>query len=389
MKYDAIVIGAGPAGLAFGRTLAEKGYRVAILEKEDQLSTKPCGEGISARVLETARISQKDVSRFASRIIKGATIIAPNGKQIIIKQEGEMGYIIDKRNFLRVMAEYAANAGTDIFMREQAKDFERTSSNTIRIKARTIELEAPLLIGADGYLSTVSRKFNLEKPGERKVIPAIQYVMTNVDVEDPELTYFYIGNNIAPLGYVWIFPKDGTLANVGIGVQGASPRYYLDKFIKEHKEIFSKSKIIEFRGAAVTIGGQLEKIVTDNVMLIGEAAGQVIPLTGGGIHTSIAGGKIAAEIAAEALEKGDLSEKFLAKYKKEYDKYWGKRINDSLKGLKAIENLNDDELNQLAEIFDAEDIINLANGENITKVAMKLLKHPIFSVKIAKILLSK
>lgn len=389
MKYDAIVIGAGPAGLAFGRTLATKGYKVAILEKEDQLSTKPCGEGISARVLETAGIPKKDIPRFASRTIKGAAIIAPNGKQIVIKQEGEMGYIIDKRNFLRVMAEYAAEAGTDIFMREPAKDFERTSSNTIRVKARTIELEASLLIGADGYLSTVSRKFNLEKPGERKVIPAIQYVMTSVDVEDPELTYFYIGNNVAPLGYVWIFPKDGTLANVGIGVQGASPRYYLDKFIKEHKEIFSKSKIIEFRGAAVTIGGQLEKIVTDNVMLIGEAAGQVIPLTGGGIHTSIAGGKIAAETAAEALEKGDLSEKFLAKYRKEYDKYWGKRINDSLKGLKAIESLNDDELNQLAEIFDAEDIINLANGENIAKVAMKLLKHPIFSVKIAKILLSK
>lgn len=389
MEYDAIVIGAGPAGLAFGRILATSGFKVAILEKEDQLSKKPCGEGISARVLDTAGIPRKDATRFVSRTIKGATVVAPNGKKVVIKQEGEMGYIIDKRSFLRVMAEYAAEAGADIFMREPARDFERTASNTIRVKARTIELEAPLLIGADGYLSTVSRKFGLEKPGERKVIPAIQYVMTGVNVEDPDLTYFYVGNRVAPLGYVWIFPKDGTLANVGIGVQGASPRHYLDKFIKEHREIFSKSKIIEFRGAAVTIGGQLKKTVTDNVMLIGEAAGQVIPLTGGGIHTSIAGGKIAAETAAEALERGDLSEKFLAKYRKEYDKYWGRRINDSLKGLKAIEKLSDDELNQLAEILDADDIVNLANGENIAKVAMKLLKHPVFSIKIAKILLSK
>ncbi|UNQ72731.1 NAD(P)/FAD-dependent oxidoreductase [Infirmifilum sp. NZ] len=387
MSYDAIVVGAGPAGLMFSRKLAEKGFRVAVIEKNETLAVKPCGEGISARVLQTAEVSKSDAPRFVSRPIKGAAVVAPNGKEVLITEKGEMGYVIDKRNFLRVMAEYAASKGADIFMREPAREVT-LKDGKVRVNTRTLSLEAPLLVGADGYLSFVAKTFNLEKAGERKVIPAIQYVMTDVKVPDPELTYFYLGNSIAPKGYVWIFPKDGTLANVGIGVQGAAPKSYLDKFIKVHPEMFSRSKIIEFRGAAVTIGGMLSQIVQDHVVLIGEAAGQVIPLTGGGIHTSIAGGKIAAEVSAEALESGDLSSKMLRRYVDKYNEYWGKRIRDSLKALNVIEKLSDDELNQLADILSPEDVVNLANGENITSVAAKLLKHPIFSIKLAKALLS-
>lgn len=387
MRYDAIVVGAGPAGLMFSRKLAAKGFKVAVVEKNETLAVKPCGEGISARVLQTAEVSKSDINRFVSKPIKGAVIVAPNGRQVRISEEGEMGYVIDKRNFLRVMGEYAASAGADIYMKEQVRE-ATLAEGIVKVITRTLTLEAPLLVGADGYLSFTAKAFGLEKPGERVVIPTVQYVMTNVSVENPDFTYFYLGNNVAPKGYVWVFPKDGTLANVGIGVQGASPKNYLDKFIKEHPEIFGKSKIIEFRGAAVTIGGMLENIVKDHVMLIGEAAGQVVPLTGGGIHTSIAGGKIGAEVAARALETNDYSAKLLSEYVAKYNEYWGKRIRDSLKGLHVIEKLSDEELNQLAEILSPQDIVSLANGENVAHVATKLLKHPIFSIKIAKALLT-
>jgi digeranylgeranylglycerophospholipid reductase len=389
MRYDAVVVGAGPAGLTFARFLASKGFRVAVLERNETLAVKPCGEGISARVPVTAELSRSDVPRFVSREIRGALVVAPNGKGVTITGEGgDMGYVINKRIFLRVLGEYAASAGADIYMKEPVREALR-SNGAVKVTARTVEVEASLLVGADGYMSFVAKKFGLESPGERKVIPTVQYVMANVSTPDPSLTYFYLGNDVAPKGYVWVFPKDGTIANVGIGVQGAAPRAYLDKFIKSHPEMFAKAKILEFQGAAVTISGLLKRITSDNVMLIGEAAGQVIPLTGGGIHTSVAGGKIAAEVAAKALEEGDLSERALSEYRRRYDEYWGRRIRDSLKALHAIEKLSDDELNQLAEILTGEDIVNLANGENVAKVALKLLKHPVFSIKLARALLSE
>lgn len=385
--YDAVVVGAGPAGLTFARFLAAKGYKVAVLEKNEQLAMKPCGEGISARVLETADVRQSDISRFVTRKIRGALVVAPNGKGVEISQALGMGYIIDKRNFLKVLGEYAAEAGAEIYVKEQVRD-ARVTGGAVRIRARTLETDARLLVGADGYMSFVARKFGLETPGERRIIPTVQYVMTHVTTPDPDLAYFYLGNEVAPKGYVWVFPKDGTLANVGIGAQGVSPKAYLDKFVKSHPEFFGKSRIIEFRGAAVTIGGMLNRVVADHVMLIGEAAGQVIPVTGGGIHASVAGGRIAAEAAAKALERGDLSEKSLQEYRKRYDEHWGRRIRDSLKVLHVIERLSDDELNQLAELLTPEDVVKLANGEDVARIAMKFLKHPIFSIKLAQALLS-
>lgn len=385
-RYDAIVVGAGPAGLMFSRVLASKGYDVLIFEKHGYLGVKPCGEGVSLKTLETARLSQKEASIFTSKEIKRAHIYAPDGTRVTIEEKGR-GYILDKRMFLKVMAEKALDAGATLLPMFPAKEFIRNDDG-FKVIARSHEYEARLLIGADGYLSTVARRLGLESMGKREIIPTAQFLMSHVKLYDPEATEFYLGNSIAPGGYAWVFPKEDDMANVGIGVRGAPPLSYLEKFIKEHPNMFSRAKPIEFGAAAVTIGGMLKKIVDDNLMLVGEAAGQVIPLTGGGIHSSIAGGAIAAEIASEALEENDLSSSRLKAYVNEYASYWGKRIRDSKRALNAIERLSDKELNELARILNPKDILDLANGENLMKVATKLMKHPVFSVKIASKLMS-
>jgi Dehydrogenases (flavoproteins) len=186
MRYDAVVVGAGPAGLTFARFLASRGFKVAVLEKNETLAVKPCGEGISARVPVTAELSRSDVPRFVSKEIRGALVVAPNGKGVTITGDGgDMGYVINKRSFLRVLGEYAASAGADIYVKEPVREALR-SGNTVRVRARTVEIEASLLVGADGYMSFVARRFGLESPGERKVIPTVQYVMTNVSTPDPD-----------------------------------------------------------------------------------------------------------------------------------------------------------------------------------------------------------
>ncbi|MCD6562965.1 MAG: NAD(P)/FAD-dependent oxidoreductase [Thermoproteales archaeon] len=389
ISVDALVVGAGPAGLMFARKFSSKGYRVLVVEKENRLSEKACGEGISARVLMTAEIPIKEKERFVSREIKRAYVYSPSGLRITLNgsEEETLGYIINKKEFLEVMAEYATMEGADIMMMEPAKDFERIDDG-FNVKTKNCWIKTRLLVGADGYLSTVARKLGFERPRERKIIPSIQYVMVNVELDDWEALEFYVGKSVAPYGYAWIFPKDGKKANVGIGVQQGAPLYYLNKFIKDHPEKFGNATKVEFRGAAVTIGGMLKKIVADNVMLIGEAAGQVIPLTGGGIHSSIAGGSIAADIAIEAFEENDLSAVKLKKYVEEYNRHWGKRIRDSKKALEVIDKLSDEELDKLAEILDPKDVLDLANGLNITRVAAKLMKYPVFSIKIASKLLS-
>jgi digeranylgeranylglycerophospholipid reductase len=209
--------------------------------------------------------------------------------------------------------------------------------------------------------------------------------MVGVELDSYNSGRIYVGS-MAPGGYAWIFPKDDQVANVGIGVRPGSPKLYLDKFIKERPEIFRKAKIIGVGGYVVPIGGLAKEYIGDGVILIGDAAGMVIPFTGAGIHSSIAAGKAVSRTIAEALERGDTSKRALSSFEREYEG-WIKRIRDSLRAMRVFERLSDNDLNELANVLDYEDVINLANGIEIGKVAMKLMKHPILATKVARALL--
>jgi len=120
-------------------------------------------------------------------------------------------------------------------------------------------------------------------------------------------------------------------------------------------------------------------------MLVGETAGQVMPLTGGGIQSAIVGGRMAAETAVEALDEDNLSYLKLMEYVEHYNEHWGKCMTDSLKGAKVFEQLSDGDINKIADLLEPQDILDLANGTNIKRVRRKFLKHPLFSLKIAKL----
>src|SRR6184192_2254302 len=97
--------------------------------------------------------------------------------------------------------------------------------------------------------------------------------------EDESKLEIYIGHEKAPAGYIWVFPKGKGDANVGIGVKGAGAKVLLDKFIENHQRAFGSSKIERTLAAPVPVGGEAESYVADNMMLCGDAASQVIPLT--------------------------------------------------------------------------------------------------------------
>lgn len=385
MKYDVIIVGAGPAGLSAARIISKKGFRVVVFERERHLGVKLCGEAVSKKTLDEVFSTLPE--GITVQKIKRAAVYAPNGNKVILEEWGGAGYVLNKKMFLQCLAEKAVEAGTDILMNQKVVDLKRKDGLGIA-KTRGGEWSSNLILGADGFTSIVSQKFGLEKKRKRELISCLQYVMVNCNLNNTQTLRFYLGRSVAPLGYVWVFPKGDKKANVGIGVRGTPAKPYLDKFIREHPDIFSKAQIIGIEAAPVTISGLLDKIVDDNVMLIGEAAGQVIPLTGGGIHASMEGGRTAGETAIKALEREDVSKNLLDGYVRKYQKYWGKRIRDSLKALRVLEKLEDEEFNKLAELLTQQDILDLANGGNITRVGRKFMKHPLFSFKLAKALLT-
>jgi len=124
------------------------------------------------------------------------------------------------------------------------------------------------------------------------------------------------------------------------------------------------------------------------MMLCGDAAGQVIPLTGAGIHTSLVAGKMAGEAAGEAIRTGDVSARTLDRYRETFEAAFGERILNSLRALESFERLSDEDLDIIADYLEGQDLVEMANGFKPTRAAGLLVRHPILAIKIAYQLLT-
>jgi len=389
-KFDAVIIGAGPAGCAAARKAASMGAKVLVLEREDGFGKRVCGEAISEGALVDAGIGRSP--DFISNEIERVRIHAPDRSRFVefSRRDVDMGagFIIRKDAFLERMADAAMGEGADFRLRSAALDISGGAGDW-RVKVGSggggaYEVGAPLLIGCDGVNSTVARRF-FDRSGYR-VIACLQYTLSPCSIEEDVLEFF-LGKGVAPGGYAWIFPKGDGVANVGLGSRGRPAKGLLEGFLASHADKFHGSKRIREGAAPVPVSGQLRSVVRDGLMICGDSAGQVIPLTGAGIHSSIVAGSIAGEVASKAIREGDVSRGRLAEYELRFGEEWGRRISKSLKALRVLEELSDEDLNSLAGILKAEDVLDLANGLNVERVARRLLRHPVFAAKIASKLL--
>jgi len=325
-KYDVLVIGGGPAGALAAKTAAEKGLSALIVEKRPAIGAPVrCAEGIGKEALH--EFIDPDPC-WISAEMTGAGIVAPDGFFMKLSSEmagSKVGYVLDRKIFDRELVWKAAEAGADIMVKSRAAAplMENGAVKGAKISycGKTTDVKADVVIAADGVESKFSRWCGIDTTVPvREIMSSVQYVMTDIDI-DEQSTIFYLGNEVAPEGYLWIFPKGKRSANVGIGISGKKSgeghraKDYLDKFVRK---TFPKGKTIEYIPGGVSVCRPLGCTVADGLMITGDAARVVDPLTGGGIYNAMYTGQLAAEVAAECIEKHDVSRKALMKY----DKAW-------------------------------------------------------------------
>jgi digeranylgeranylglycerophospholipid reductase len=357
-RYDVLVIGAGPAGSIAARTAAEKGLDVLLIEKRQEIGDPVrCAEGVNKEYLKKYVGIDK---RWICADLKASFIYAPDGTRIEMAEEisgGEVGYVLERKVFDRALAEQAASAGAEVRVKTRATDLiiEDGFVRGARLMhlGNSYDVRARIVIGADGIESKVGRWAGIDtslKPID--IETCAQYLISGADI-DQDHCEFYIGNEIAPGGYLWIFPKGEGKANVGIGIIGsktgkfkARPVDYLNRFLEKK---FPDAGIVEMVFGGVPVSGSIEKTSTNGLMLIGDAARHSDPITGGGILNAMEAGKLAGEAAYAAISAGDVS---LQKLEEVYEKQWratiGHDIDMSLIVKNCFINLSDEDLNSLA-----------------------------------------
>lgn len=389
-ECDILVVGAGPAGSMAAFTAAPH-CDVVVLEKRAHIGVpKQCAEGTSEGLFEKLNIPLNPT--WISRKIEFARLISPSRITVDLKDERvkqlKFGYVLERKKFDKGLAELAARKGAEFHLRTQYQGLKREDNHVV-VKARQfnedLTFKAKIVIAADGLMSRVAKDLGIDSTTNlRHLESCCQYEMTGIDRESCIELYF--GNEIAPKGYAWIFPKEGDVANVGIGIlptRAEYPaKYYLDKFVNW---LGLSGEIVEVNAGGVPVSGPLDQTYDDNLLIAGDAAHMANPISGGGIHTAMLSGKYAGDTARKAVETQSLDKKTLSEYETLWKADFGRELDMSLKGRFILEEFTDEDFDATAQWMNEKGVGQLG-AVDLVKFALK--RHPTFAVKFASFLTS-
>ena len=376
IECDVAVVGGGPAGSSAARAAAAAGAHVVLLEEHPVIGSPVfCAEGLSLNGIKDAGL--EPVAPLVAQKITKARVFAPNRNYIDLTSDNWVGYTLNRQFFDKAIGDLAVKAGAELMTDTKVSGIFRENGKVAGVVAECggeqVKVKAKVTIGADGYWSIVRRSAGMER-WYPDVVTCAQYQLGGLHLDDPSTNEFYVGTCYAPGGYAWVFPKNEETANVGLGVRNIHTEpaiNYLRKFLDSDPR-FEDAKVLRRNGGVTPVSGMLDKIVDDNLMLVGDAAGQLVPMTGAGIHSGIEAGKMAGREAVDAIVSEDTSAKRLNLYRVKFEKYWGKRIRDSRRIVEMLDKFSDDDLNTLSTVITNDEILSLANGQNTKRTVAKI-----------------
>ncbi len=383
---DVLVVGGGPAGAvaAWQAKQAAPELDVVLLERDRAIgSPVRCAEGVGdAGLREFADPDgggREGAADWVARKISRVIFLAPDDTEVKVA-ERDVGWVLDRTRFDAHLAAQAAAAGAAVLVGTEATGMTRAADGRwhVRVKQRGVEeiYRARVVIGADGVEAMVGRWAGIDtRVPARDMESCAQYVLQNIDF-DPDAIYLQFGERIAPGGYAWIFPRGVGSANVGLGLvalkaDGRNAREYLDAWVARRYPAAART--------ALTVGGvivhtTIKRTCSDGVLIAGDAAHMINPLSGGGIVNAMKAGRLAGSTAAAAIREGDTSERRLAAYHKAWMDLLG---DDHLKYYRikqALENLDDAFFNRLARSVNGIPQEKRSLGRIF---AHALVKHPL------------
>ena len=381
-RFDITVIGAGPAGSTAALNAAIAGKTVCLLERNEQPGVPVrCGEGIGLEHLASLiDIQQKWIRQYISK----SEMISPDGTRVFLS-DIDKSVILDRVLFDGDLAKKAVMHGTQLFVKTPVTSISRDPEGNYICHCPEGTFISKLVIIADGVESRAARSLGWNTMLSADDIESCAFTRVVSQHIKQDTCIFYVGSQVAPGGYAWIFPRGDNEANVGLGINGShcspgKPQKALLDFIN-HEIPGSKIDTIHYGGVPVT--HYIRPLVKDGAILVGDAARQVNCLSGAGIGYALYAGGIAGKIAAEALNDEYINFNHLKNYEKQWKKKYGRQQERSYILKEFLVHHTDDQfLNRIA------DKLSKKNGRKTGLLAVFLTafsRHPLLMFKAFKL----
>jgi len=304
--YDVIIIGAGPAGCRTGEIVSSRGYKTLIIEEHSKI-----GIPIQCTGLVSSRIG-KILKKIILNKIKNAKFCS--GKSCFEIKTKEDAYVIDRAGFDRFTAAKARSTGVEFRLKTR---FSSLKNDVVFAGGR--KYETKILVGADGPNSSVAKAQKIKLP--ENIVAGMQ-ARVNGNFK-PDTVELHFGSEASPGMFGWIVPENDKIARVGL-MTDKNPVKYFEKFVRER---IGRAKMQDRFGDVVRYG-LIDKSCCDGTILVGDAACQIKPFSGGGLVYGQIGARYAGEACVKALEQNDFSEKF---FLENYDKKWKNELGGPIR----------------------------------------------------------
>ncbi len=388
--YDLVVVGGGPAGSSAAFAAAKNGVRVALLEKENSIAETVRTSGVTW----IQNIKEFGIPDNCYNPIKNFSFCSPNN-EVTIGDSIPRAAVLDVRKTYRWLANQAKKEGADIFVKTNVKEVIKNYKGDIVGVSGSgpngeTTFHSKIVIDASGFPSTVCKAMGLATQWERFGAGA-EYEVKAENV-DSQTWWLMVGQQYSPAGYAWIFPLGNNIVRIGVGVgkpeSDVDPTQRLEEIMDAKLGPIKKlGKItpIEFHYGLIPNDGLSRKTVFNNLMLVGDSAGQANPLVLEGIRYAIKFGRVAGQTASDAIQSGKTDKEALCPY----EENWRKEIESKIKSAGKVQDrwigLSDEEWDRELDVIKElkpEEFLDFIKADfglsNMIKLATR---HPKLAVR--------